>query len=344
MIQKILMSSLLCALLLMSGCGNDEAQNALQTQQDLDKGNYQAVISKYEGFASTNDEYMALAAAYMQKAGLGLADLIIVISESGDDQDSGAFASFVKSSQKRTSSTALVDLEKSSNNYKKVVSDCMAGNLSASQKDACLYRGLAQTLKAATTIGYISDGIDSFGSDAGGISDDKLTSTTCAMQYAFDATYDTTKCTLSDGPKSIMFQNGKTYESVVFTVNGNDFEHLANTTNSIVMTNGFCTLNDFDTRVPEKPSSLQGYHVCPISESATEDELTTDQLIVDALNDVAGALRDIATEEMQGDIDEFKCEVLGGSYTLYGDGGSCTKNLDDNVATLDVINYLDSNN
>lgn len=344
MIQKILMSSALCALLLMSGCGENDAQNELKVQQDLDKGNYQAVISKYEGVASTNDEYMALAAAYMQKAGLGLADLMVVISESGNDENSEAFASFVKSVKSGSSSTALTDLEKSSNNYKEVVADCSIESLSASQKDACLYRGLAQTLKAATTIGYISDTIDSFGSDAGGVSDDKLTSTACAMQYAFDTTYNYSECTLSDGPKSITFQSGKTYESVVFTVNGNDFEHLLNATNSTMMTNGFCTLESFDTRVSQKPTQSLGYHVCPIDETESESELTTNQLIVDALNDGTNALSGIATDEMQGDIDEFKCEVLGGNYISYGDNGSCSLSLNQDVTTQQVINYLNRNN
>lgn len=344
MIQKILTSAVLSALLLMSGCGDNEAEQQLQTQQDLDKGDYQAVISKYEGVATTDEEYMALAAAYMQKAGLGLADLMLVISESGESEDSEAFASFVKSVKNRSSSTALSDLENSSKNYKEVVADCEVENLSASQKDACLYRGLAQTLKAASTIGYISETIDNFGVDGGGLSDDKLTSTACAMQYAFNSTYDTALCTLSDGPQSLTFANAKVYDSVVFGVNGNEFEHLINATNSTVMTDGFCTLESFDTRVSQKLEGSLEYHACPIDASDAEGDLTTNELIVDALNDATNVLSGIATEEMQGDIDEFKCEVLGGSYISYDESGACSVNLNQNVTTQQVINYINRNN
>ena len=347
MLKNIVMSSLLATALLFSGCGDNEAEGVVQVQQDLDKGNYEAIIAKYEGLASTNEEYMALAAAYMQRAGLGLADLMVVIADSSDDEDSDAFAAFVKSVKTSSSRTALRDLEKSSLNYKEVVADCTALDLSSSEEDACLYRGLAQTLKAASTIGYIADNLESFGSDGSVEADAKLTSTACAMEYALgNSIQNTTDCTLTSGPTDITFDSNITYSSIKITVNAEEFEHLIrdiNGTNYTAITDGFCTIDDFATRVDTKPTTGD-YHVCPVTESAEDDEITTEGLIVDALNDGVEAISGVATDEMQGDIDEFKCEVLGGTYTSYGESGSCTENLASDVTTQQVIDYLETNN
>jgi hypothetical protein len=346
MLKNIVMSSLLATALLFSGCGDNEAEGVVQVQQDLDKGNYEAIIAKYEGLASTNEEYMALAAAYMQRAGLGLADLMVVIADSSDDEDSDAFAAFVKSVKTSSSRTALHDLEKSSLNYKEVVATCSDANLSSSQQDACLYRGLAQTLKAASTIGYIADNLDSFGSD-GGASDAKLKASVCAMQYAIDSSA-STGCTINTNGNIIFTQSGRTYESIDVIYSGSDsFEFLITdeTIARTAITDGFCTTDDFATRVDTKPTT-SGYHVCPFTDRAEDDEITTEGLIVDALNNGVEAISGVATAEMQGDIDEFKCEVLGGTYYSYN--GTCMKSgldvLDNNVTTQDVITYLNDNN
>ena len=349
MLKKIVTSALLCSALLLSGCGDNEAEDVLQTEQDIDKGNYEAIIAKYdEGVASTNEEYMALAAAYMQRAGLGLSDLMLVIADSTEDEESEAFAAFVKSTTKSSSRTALSDLSKASSYYANVVPNCSGNILSSSQEDACLYRGLVETLKAASTIGYIADDIEDFGS--GGGSDAKLTSTGCAMEYALTNSFDNSKCTLSSSEKNITFQSGITYSSVDFTVDGHRFEHLLRRVDGVkntVITNGFCTLESFDTRVEDLSGLENGtlqYHVCPITQSAQEDEMTTEALIVDSLNDGVESMRGIATDDMQNDIDEFKCEVLGGTYQSYGESGSCTINISRDVTTQDVINYLEKEN
>lgn len=345
MLKKIVTGALLCSALLVSGCGDNDGEDVVKMQQDLDKGNYEAIITKYEGIASTNEEFMALAAAYMQRAGLGLADLMVVISESSEDEDSEAFAAFVKSVKAKSSKSALRDLEKSSLNYKEVVADCSVLSLSSSQQDACLYGGLAQTLKAASTIGYITGNIDDFGSNTG--SDSRLTSTACAMEYALTNSYDTSKCTLTNGPTPITFDSNVTYSSIGMTVNAEEFEHLLRDINGAtftVITDGFCTQDDFTTRVEDKNASTYNaltYHVCPLTESAEDDEITTEDLIVNALNDGVEAISGVATDEMQGDIDAFKCEVLGGNYNEYS---GCSVPLSQDVTTQQVINYLETNN
>lgn len=339
MIKSILASSMLCAALLFSGCGDSEGEDRLETQQMLDDGNYAAVIAKLEGTASSVDEYLALAAAYMQRAGLGLADLITVVGDSGEE-DSDAFTAFVKSVSAQTSSTALNDMGDATRNYGYVVGDCTASNLSDSQKDVCLYMGLAQTMKAATTIGYLIEDIELFGSDSNG-TDAKLQTAACAMQYAYDG--NASACTIVSNSDVNFTQSNKVYESIDVTYDTQTFEYLLNDMNgtkSTVMTKGYCTLDSFATRTLDSNDTNSSYHVCPINESATEDDLTSEQLIIDALNGGFDAISGVATDDMQGDIDEFKCDVLGGTYN----GSGCTEDLTADVTAQQVIDYLNDNN
>ena len=340
MIKSILASSMLCAALLFSGCGDSEGEDRLETQQMLDDGDYAAVIAKLEGSASSIEEYLALAAAYMQRAGLGLADLITVVSDSGEE-DSDAFTAFVKSVSAQTSSTALNDLGDATRNYGYVVNDCANDALSDSQKDVCLYIGLAETMKAATTIGYLTEDITLFGADSNG-TDAKLQTAACAMQYAYDG--NDGNCTISSNGNITFIPSAKTYESIDVTYDAQTFEYLLYDTNvtttNVAMTKGYCTLDSFTTRTLDINDTNSSYHVCPINESATEDDLTSEQLIVDALNGGFDAISGVATDDMQGDIDEFKCEVLGGTYN----GSSCSADLDQNVTAQQVIDYLNANN
>lgn len=341
MAKSIMVCSVLATALLLGGCEGNDAESELQTQQMLDKGNYEGVIAKITN-PVTNDDYMALAAAYMQKAGLGLADLVTVIADSTEDANNEAFAAFVKSIKEKSSSTALQDLEQSATYYKAVVADCNLPTLSTSQEDACLYRGLAQTMKASATIGYIADDISNFGTS--GSSDNKLKASTCAMQYALNGS--TGGCTLSSNG-NITFASGVTYESITVGYNGETFENLIrtiDTTKQTAITSGYCALTDFTTRTETPDPS---YHVCPVVETADAEELTTEALIVDALNDGTASIGGIATEEMQADIDEFKCEVLGGTYNDYNgcrDDSNNPIDMAQDVTNAQVIDYLNNNN
>lgn len=343
MIKRILVTSMLSTALFLSGCGDSEGEDRLETQQMLDSGDYAAVIAKLEASASSTEEYLALAAAYMQRAGLGLADLITVVGDSGE-QEGDAFTAFVKSVSAQTSSTALNDMGSATRNYGYVVSDCTSDSLSDSQKDVCLYVGLAQTMKAATTISYLTGDIALFGANSNS-TDAKLKTAACAMQYAYDGNTTQADCNITVDGNVTFTQSEKTYESIsiVYDDNvSNTFEYLLhdmNGTKSTVMTKGFCTLTDFTTRVNDMNDST--YHVCPINESKTEDDLTSEGLIVDALNGGFNSISGVATDDMQESIDEFKCDVLGGTYN----SSSCENaSLDQNVTAQQVIDYLNRNN
>ena len=343
--KKFVYSLFAISILVLHGCGDDEAEQQVQIQQDLDAGNYTAVIRELEEDASTEEEYMALAAAYMQKAGLGLADLIRVIADAtAVENDFDAFASFVQSVGERSSTSSLQDLRKSANYFQNVVPNCLSYDLSSSQQDACLYFGLTQVMQAANTISYMAGDIESFGNTLE--NDAKLQSLACAMEYAFDATLNSLECSVLPRGE-VVFANGVGYESISVFVDAQEFEHLLSTDGALkhtVITNGYCTTDDFATRVEDKSAQNYDpytYHVCPLNEATAADELSTETLMVSAFNDGIEAVSAVATDDMQGDIDEFKCDLLGGYY--YG-GGACSANLSQEITVTQVIEYINKNN
>jgi hypothetical protein len=334
--KKILTISLIGATLLLSGCGSDsEGEQRLETQQSLDKADYQKVISNLETKASTKEDYLALAAAYMGKAGLSLSDLIAVVGDSGNNED--AFGSFVTSIDDATkdSLTPLLDLTKATDYYELVVSanDCKESTtLTDAEKDVCIYKGLSQAMGVATSMSYIANDISAvFDTTSSDSSDTKLTASTCAMQYSFDPE-SVTDCTVT--PKGdITFASGITYSDIDVEVDGDTYEYLLTQTtpSSTTLTKDYCTTENFTREATKLNDS---YHVCPIVEDANQTEITTSSVIVDALNNGLDAISVNADDDLQSDVDDFKQEILDSSG----------KTADDTITEDDVINYLNDNN
>jgi len=345
MIKKLLVTSLLGLSLMMSGCGDTEGEDRLETQQMLDAGNFTGVISKLEGRASTKDEYLSLGAAYMGKAGLSLTNIITSMVSSVGSGDS-AFAGFVTGISSSSSISALPDLSKAIDYYTNVVgAACLNPNatLTNSQKDICLYIGLASTSSAAVTIDLITGDIATFG-DSTAQKDEKLTASICALGYAFDGN-ETTDCSVIRDVNVTFLESGKTYRSVLMSVvggSGSQYGYLINDNNQTVLTKNYCENTSFSTRTSTDTYVVgaPAQHACPINESSSAEEFTTAGVLVDVLNDGIGAIGGAATEETQGDIDEFKCEILGGHYNY----DSCDVSLDNNVTEQNIIDYLNSQN
>lgn len=343
MIKNILVGSLLGLTLVMSGCGDTEGEERLEIQQMLDNQDYAGVISKLESSASTQDEYISLGAAYMGKAGLSLTNIITSMVTSEGDSGS-TFSGFVTAVKSSSTNSALPDLKKAISNYYKVVGrECLQPEtLNSSQKDICLYIGLASTSSAAVTVDLITGDISKFGDN--GNSDDKLTASTCALQYGFEdrnASNVDANCSISKGSDVVFTALNKTYTDLNVTVNGETYYYLLNDLNQTVLTKDYCTATDFSTRTGSYVVSTPSYYACPINETAASEELTTAGVLVDILNDGIGAIGGAVSDDMQGDIDEFKCEIIGGSYDENSD---CNKSIDANVSEEDIINYLKNQN
>ncbi|CAI6144025.1 MAG: hypothetical protein SPLUMA1_SPLUMAMAG1_01542 [uncultured Sulfurimonas sp.] len=114
MIQKGLVSALLRLVLVFSGCGSsdNEGESRLATQQMLDDGDYTGVIEKLEPTATTDEEYLALASAYMGKAGYSLLEIISAITSDDD---------LVFSLASSSSFSSTLDFNKAVENFKNVV-------------------------------------------------------------------------------------------------------------------------------------------------------------------------------------------------------------------------------
>ena len=342
MIKKLLTTSLVGLTLMMSGCGDDtEGEDRLGIQQMLDDGDFSGVIAKLEFSAKTKDEYISLGTAYMGKAGLSLTNIItsMVTSEGNSDN---TFAEFVTAISKSSSISALSDLNKAIFNYYKVVGNaCLNPNtLNNSQKDICLYIGLASTSSAAVTVDLIAGDLSNFGSNTG--EDEKLSASICGMNYAFDRT--ATGCNVTESSSVNFTAINKTYIPLTITVDADtdapktEYHYLMNSTNQTVLTKGFCSNTSFSPRSDNWSDRL---YACPINETAASEELTTAGVLVNVLNDGIGAIGGAVSDDMQGDINKFKCEIVGGSYD---ENNGCSRSIIADVSEQNIIDYLKKQN
>jgi len=345
MIKKVIATSLVAAALVLSACGgSSDGESQLETQQMLDEKDYAGVISKLEAGASTTSDYLALAAAYMGKAGFSLSSVIGIVATSADSDDNSTFATFVENSKSASNSQSLKDMKKAVTYYQKVVPNkCLDANatLSGAESDVCLYVGLSQVSQTAVAVSYIADDVNVLNDNNG--SDDKLTASTCAMQYAFDGnTSSDPKCTFSS-ESNLTFASGLTYGAIDINVTGNSqpFEYLitpaggTNNNRSTVLTNGLCTLSDFSTRVSDSNDS--SYHVCPIDEDNATGATTTEDTLVQALNEGTDSIGAAVSDDVKNDVDQFKQDVLEANGRSINDANTT-------ITIDDIIKYLNKNN
>ena len=340
MIKQILIALLVGVTFIFSGCGGSDGESQLEIQEMLDDGNYDAVINRLKDNASSDSDRVALASAYMGRAGFSLSDVITRVATSADDDDD-AFTAFIQNSAEQSNSKTLNDLDMADRYFKEVVDCNDSSKLSSSQKDLCLYVGLSKVSKTAVTVGYIADDVSVLSED--GEADDKLTASLCAMQYAIDPSKVDAKCSVSNTNNNITFtQTNRTYEEPTFTVNGKAFYNLITTTvpKSTVVTNGICTLYDFSTRVkdendPKYDNSLT-YYPCPVNEGNESSDITTQSVLVDALNDGVDSIGVAVSDDVKEDVDKFKKDVL-----------KANDREDDTNTTIaidDILKYLEDNN
>ncbi|MEA2073908.1 MAG: hypothetical protein U9O86_10015, partial [Campylobacterota bacterium] len=213
--------------------------------------------------------------------------------------------------------------------------------LSGAEADLCLYVGLSKVSQTAVAISYIADDVQVLSDNNG--SDSKLTASTCAMQYAFDGTQNT-ECTFGAESNVTFDGSGKTYGDINVTVDEDTFEYLISGSvnpRSTVLTNGICTLESFASRVDDENASgydsSATYHVCPIDETNATVETTTEEILVDALNNGTDSIGAAVSDEVNEDIQEFKNEVLTANGRSINDDNTT-------ITMEDIIKYLNKNN
>jgi len=336
---------LILTVLIYTGCGENsnstqtpiysEVSSNLSTQEMLDNKDYKGVVNKLEGIASNDDEYLKLATAYMGLSGLSV-DKIRIKIYSLNDADENSFMSLTNKINESTKSCniPLEYLDKSSHYYAKITGDeCTQYHeyiLTTEEKKICLYRGFSQLVETVTAIGYITGDVTNLITN---IQDNKLTTASCAMQYAFNGTSDC-RTYKKEGK---MFSDGKYYDRVTIYSNHEEFQYLLTEdkllgidsgVKNVVMTNGYCTLDDFSTRIQDKNDlryDAETYFVCPVN-------LTADDVLIDALNEgieaiIVGADGD---PDLIKSVKGFKSEILNRDYER-----------DDDIKMDSLIQYFD---
>jgi len=343
--NKFISATLLATALLFSACGNStDAESALDTQQMLDNGEFSAVISKLEGSASTDSDYLALASAYMGKAGFSLSSIVGNVIASGDSNESSTFSSYITQSKAKSNGKSLDDLDTAVGYYQKVVQNkCTDKNvtLNSAGKDVCLYVGLSKVSQTAVAVGYITEDINVL-SDSSTGSDDKLTASTCAIEYAQDPTTVDAQCSVVVDGNVTFTQSNKTYEEITITVNGNEFQNLITnaTPRSTAIANGICSKDNFATRIADKNATgydnTLTYHACPLAETNATNDSTTEDILVTALNDGTDSIGVAVSEDVKNNIDTFKNDVLKANSR--GNDTNKTITIDDITAYLSQQN------
>ncbi len=323
--KKLVYGSIAAFALLLTGCGggSDAASCRFEVQQNLDKGNFDAVIAKLDSPSSEcraayvdNEWNIDLGAAYMGKAGLSISDVIGLIGT-----DNGTYQTFVQNVSAKQSATALSSLENAGNRYSSALgtSTCNDLSLTTSEKDLCLYIGLSNTLLATTTIGYLVEDIaalfDTTDIAAQDAAKEEMKASMCALAFMFDGSIctDATSVVASDVIFSYSDSTTKTFSDITVTMAAPStgvYHRLGlSPLNTTVVTDGYC-MNDF-TNPSTTWDGVSSPYACPLNQDPTQNDQNITTLLVDTLNggldSVSGALS--ADPTLQADIDTYKAEI-----------------------------------
>ncbi|MEA1891729.1 MAG: hypothetical protein U9N33_03360 [Campylobacterota bacterium] len=321
MIKYLLSISLISIVLLFSGCGDDEGEKRLATQQNLDSGNYAGVIAELDNRAvKVDSDNAALAAAYMGNAGMSIPQVIDIVSLTADEGDK--FANFINSISKRSSISAYRDVGRATGYYKAVIGDIckinLIDSLSDYEKDACLFIGLSYISRVAVMVDMMMENVSAISEN--GVEDKKLKASVCALQYSLSGsreTYVASECrgNITEYPDVRFTQNEMVYTPLVVSLD-KDYHYLltdlvAQTgTKVVVAAKGYCSAEDFSTRyIPQmgeqyiKPSN---YYACPANESK---DITVVDTLADIFNEGLEAVGVSDHTDIKESIEKFKAEI-----------------------------------
>jgi hypothetical protein len=110
------------------------------------------------------------------------------------------------------------------------------------------------------------------------------------------------------------------------------------------LTSGYCTLTDFNTRTDE--NNKTNYYPCPINENPDAKETTSIDILIDAINSgvdtITNAIGADEEDEIKNSVDEFKCNVLDGTYDE--NTNSCDIDIKREINEQAIIDYLNNQN
>ncbi len=315
-----------------------------EIQKLLDEEKYNEVISKlandptYGGAFSPEEGRIALAAAYIGRAGIDINSIINSIIESGNSQD--AFASFLQSMSKAIGVKGLFDLDRAIDQYNSIASTCSPPPQSAIARDACFYRAIVDVIRAGIGLDGILDDLNSWLNPQGcqddangnGIADDGEASG-CAISYAAGQACPAGVTIASNTPVTFNHSTGPVnFEALTISVapvapcsSSNTLYRLVYDTGSekyLVLTDGYCDTNFNPCSTPDGSNCLP----CPVIDPDTGMPLSATQLIIDSVTGAADAINSIIPgSDVDNSVDQYITEVCGTDNV-------CTDN--------DIANYL----
>lgn len=323
-------SGLVALAFTFSGCGgnSDEASCRFEVQQNLDTGNFAAVIAELNNPSSAclatyaaSDFQIDLGAAYMGQAGLSITDIVGLVT--ADTGSSDAFASLIEGVTEQQSDSALDNLGKAAEAYTLGLEgvNCTSLTITPSQQDICLFIGLAETMRATTTISYLVDDVTILFDDTDPIAQtaaqEEMTAAICALQFinqgsqCLEATVVATDVNFTYADVN---STQKTFSDITVTMSAfpNNKYHelgtaLAFTPGTTIVTDGYCE-NNFSS--PSDIWSLSSPYACPLNKDPTIEDESIVTLLVETLNGgleaILGAIDD---PELEADVNEYLLEI-----------------------------------
>lgn len=291
--KKLVALSLVSVVLILSGCGNNEAESRLKAQQALDNGNYASAISTLESKTNkTVEDNMLLASSYMGKAGFSLTDTIAIVgkSVSANNVNTDDFANFSKSVADTKDPTTLQNLQSAIFYYNAVSVVTNKSNNGTSNSistigDRDLYLGLAYLTKATVAVSYLGDVAKL--QSAQNI-DNEMLASACAIVNIY-----VPSISLPNGCTSVLRSKSGNYTRVdVILDNGNGkvFSRLANANATELL------LTDYSSK-----------ELTPIQIDAKD--VSIKDVLVDTINNAFTLIEKIAPTDVKSDVRKFKNEI-----------------------------------
>lgn len=320
MVKRIMGASLIGAMFIFSGCGDQEAVERLKAQQSLDKGDFSSAIASLESKANKTDEdNMVLASAYMGKAGFSFSETLNLVANAANANGDDAFASFAADVEAGKNPDTLTNLQKALDYYQQV--GLTGGSAAPAYKSAVrasanntgdkdLFLGLAYLTKSTIVISYLGN-IDDLQNN--GDIGNNLTASSCAITKVYADT-------LANGCSSVTSVVDGNYtrlEVVLDNGDGITYKRLANLAGDQVL------LSDYkDTSVTPAPIKIDG------------QDVTVENALVSTINYGFAKIVDAAPEDTKKDIYQFKRDIIGNQNLSDGSVAAT------NITVTQLADYL----
>jgi len=318
MISKVLAISTVTAMLLFSGCDN-EAEDRMITQQMLDSGDYDGVISNLEDKElKTDEDNLKLASAYMDKAGFSTTDLVSIISSAEEGNDEVSFASFVTSIEENKDAQTLDNLQKAIEYYSKLVDVTkLSPSLTNDYNDDIeeldldtneLFLGLAYITKVASVLSYMGDvsKLEESGDD------ENLLASGCALAKVY-------------APSDIPSECASVNYAGTTVINDTTYTPI-----EVVLSNGLGSYNLLATQdrtqlvLTDYTTVCNDNYPCPVK----DENLTVLEALLDTLNSSFDFILSAAPDDVKEDIESYRAEI--------------NTDYNPNISVVELINYLNA--